>query len=89
MADCDAVSSVSAALGYMLLGPASGLTGAFAQGFAAGACALMAMVVEHRPPRIRCRARSDRSRWSASGSRSPAGRPRVELGLRCWRNVAG
>jgi ZIP family zinc transporter len=39
-----AVSGVSAALGYHLLGPANGLTGAFAQGFAAGA--LLAMVAD-------------------------------------------
>ena len=37
-----AVSAVSAALGYAMLDPASGRTGAFAQGFAAGA--LLAMV---------------------------------------------
>jgi ZIP family zinc transporter len=39
-----AVSAVSAALGYVLLDPASGRTGAFAQGFAAGA--LLAMVTD-------------------------------------------
>jgi zinc transporter, ZIP family len=39
-----AVSAVSAALGYALLDPASGRTGAFAQGFAAGA--LLAMVTD-------------------------------------------
>jgi ZIP family zinc transporter len=39
-----AVSGVSAALGYRLLGSATGLTGAFAQGFAAGA--LLAMVAD-------------------------------------------
>jgi zinc transporter, ZIP family len=38
------VSGVSAALGYVLLDPASGRTGAFAQGFAAGA--LLAMVAD-------------------------------------------
>ena len=39
-----AVSGVSAALGYVLLDPASGRNGAFAQGFAAGA--LLAMVTD-------------------------------------------
>ena len=39
-----AVSAVSAALGYLMLDPASGRTGAFAQGFAAGA--LLAMVTD-------------------------------------------
>jgi ZIP family zinc transporter len=39
-----AVSAVSAALGYALLDPTSGRTGAFAQGFAAGA--LLAMVAD-------------------------------------------
>lgn len=39
-----AVSAVSAALGYALLDPESGRTGAFAQGFAAGA--LLAMVAD-------------------------------------------
>ena len=39
-----AVSGVSAALGYLLLDPTRGLTGAFAQGFAAGA--LLAMVAD-------------------------------------------
>ena len=39
-----AVSALSAALGYVILDPASGRTGAFAQGFAAGA--LLAMVTD-------------------------------------------
>ncbi|MGH9215468.1 MAG: ZIP family zinc transporter, partial [Acidimicrobiales bacterium] len=39
-----AVAAVSAALGYALLDPASGRSGAFAQGFAAGA--LLAMVAD-------------------------------------------
>jgi zinc transporter, ZIP family len=39
-----AVSGVSAALGYLFLDPTRGLTGAFAQGFAAGA--LLAMVAD-------------------------------------------
>ena len=39
-----AVAALSAALGYALLDPASGRTGAFAQGFAAGA--LLAMVAD-------------------------------------------
>ena len=43
-----AVSAVSAALGYVLLDPASGRTGAFAQGFAAGA--LLAMVTDTMLP---------------------------------------
>jgi zinc transporter, ZIP family len=43
-----AVSAVSAALGYLLLDPASGRTGAFAQGFAAGA--LLAMVTDTMLP---------------------------------------
>ena len=43
-----AVSAVSAALGYVLLDPASGRTGAFAQGFAAGA--LLAMVADTMLP---------------------------------------
>jgi ZIP family zinc transporter len=38
------VSAVSAALGYLFLDPASGRTGAFAQGFAAGA--LLAMITD-------------------------------------------
>ena len=42
------VSAVSAALGYALLDPASGRTGAFAQGFAAGA--LLAMVTDTMLP---------------------------------------
>jgi zinc transporter, ZIP family len=43
-----AVAAVSAALGYALLDPASGRTGAFAQGFAAGA--LLAMVADSLLP---------------------------------------
>ena len=43
-----AVSAVSAALGYALLDPASGRTGAFAQGFAAGA--LLAMITDTMLP---------------------------------------
>jgi ZIP family zinc transporter len=43
-----AVSAVSAALGYLLLDPASGRTGSFAQGFAAGA--LLAMVTDTMLP---------------------------------------
>ena len=43
-----AVAAVSAALGYLLLYPASGRTGVFAQGFAAGA--LLAMVTETMLP---------------------------------------
>jgi ZIP family zinc transporter len=43
-----AVSGVSAALGYQLLGDASGHSGAFAQGFAAGA--LLAMVADTMLP---------------------------------------
>jgi ZIP family zinc transporter len=43
-----AVAGVSAALGYALLDPASGRTGAFAQGFAAGA--LLAMVTDTMLP---------------------------------------
>jgi ZIP family zinc transporter len=43
-----AVSAVSAALGYLLLDPASGRTGSFAQGFAAGA--LLAMVADTMLP---------------------------------------
>ena len=43
-----AVSAVSAALGYALLDPASGRTGAVAQGFAAGA--LLAMVADTMLP---------------------------------------
>jgi zinc transporter, ZIP family len=43
-----AVAAVSAALGYLLLDPASGRTGAFAQGFAAGA--LLAMVTDTMLP---------------------------------------
>jgi ZIP family zinc transporter len=43
-----AVSAVSAALGYVLLDPASGRTGAFAQGFAAGA--LLAMITDTMLP---------------------------------------
>jgi ZIP family zinc transporter len=39
-----AVSGVSASLGYIVLGSATGFTGAFAQGFAAGA--LLAMVTD-------------------------------------------
>ena len=39
---------MSAALGYVLLDPASGRTGAFAQGFAAGA--LLAMVTDTMLP---------------------------------------
>jgi ZIP family zinc transporter len=42
------VSAVSAALGYVLLDPASGRTGAFAQGFAAGA--LLAMITDTMLP---------------------------------------
>jgi zinc transporter, ZIP family len=38
------VSAVSAAAGYLLLDPASGLTGALVQGFAAGA--LLAMLAD-------------------------------------------
>jgi ZIP family zinc transporter len=43
-----AVAAVSAALGYVLLDPASGRTGAFAQGFAAGA--LLAMITDTMLP---------------------------------------
>jgi ZIP family zinc transporter len=43
-----AVSAVSAALGYALLNPAHGHTGAFAQGFAAGA--LLAMITDTMLP---------------------------------------
>jgi ZIP family zinc transporter len=43
-----AVAAVSAAVGYLLLDPASGRTGAFAQGFAAGA--LLAMVTDTMLP---------------------------------------
>ncbi len=43
-----AVAAVSAALGYLLLDPASGRTGAFAQAFAAGA--LLAMVTDTMLP---------------------------------------
>src|SRR4051794_41164841 len=43
-----AVSAISAALGYALLDPASGRSGAFAQGFAAGA--LLAMVTDTMLP---------------------------------------
>jgi zinc transporter, ZIP family len=43
-----AVSGVSAALGYALLDPTSGHTGAFAQGFAAGA--LLAMITDTMLP---------------------------------------
>ena len=43
-----AVAAVSAALGYALLDPASGRTGGFAQGFAAGA--LLAMVTDTMLP---------------------------------------
>ena len=42
------VSALSAALGYLLLDPASGRTGAFAQGFAAGA--LLAMITDTMLP---------------------------------------
>ena len=42
------MSAVSAALGYLLLDPASGRTGAFAQGFAAGA--LLAMITDTMLP---------------------------------------
>jgi ZIP family zinc transporter len=42
------VAAVSAALGYLLLDPASGRTGAFAQGFAAGA--LLAMITDTMLP---------------------------------------
>ena len=42
------ISAVSAALGYALLDPASGRTGSFAQGFAAGA--LLAMVTDTMLP---------------------------------------
>jgi ZIP family zinc transporter len=42
------VAAVSAALGYVLLDPASGRTGAFAQGFAAGA--LLAMITDTMLP---------------------------------------
>ena len=42
------VSGVSAALGYQLLGESSGHSGAFAQGFAAGA--LLAMVADTMLP---------------------------------------
>ena len=42
------VAGVSAALGYALLDPASGRTGAFAQGFAAGA--LLAMITDTMLP---------------------------------------
>jgi zinc transporter, ZIP family len=42
------VSAVSAALGYVLLDPASGRTGSFAQGFAAGA--LLAMITDTMLP---------------------------------------
>ncbi len=42
------VAAVSGALGYALLDPASGRTGAFAQGFAAGA--LLAMVTDTMLP---------------------------------------
>ena len=43
-----AVAAVSAALGYLLLDPASGRTGALAQGFAAGA--LLAMITDTMLP---------------------------------------
>ena len=43
-----AVSAVSAALGYVLLDPTHGHTGAFAQGFAAGA--LLAMITDTMLP---------------------------------------
>jgi ZIP family zinc transporter len=43
-----AVSAVSAALGYALLDPTHGRTGAFAQGFAAGA--LLAMITDTMLP---------------------------------------
>ena len=43
-----AVAAVSAALGYALLDPASGRTGALAQGFAAGA--LLAMIADTMLP---------------------------------------
>ena len=43
-----AVSAVSAALGYALLDPTHGHTGAFAQGFAAGA--LLAMITDTMLP---------------------------------------
>jgi ZIP family zinc transporter len=43
-----AVAAVSAGLGYLLLDPASGRTGVFAQGFAAGA--LLAMVTDTMLP---------------------------------------
>jgi zinc transporter, ZIP family len=43
-----AVAAVSAALGYLLLDPASGRNGAFAQGFAAGA--LLAMITDTMLP---------------------------------------
>ena len=43
-----AVSAVSSALGYVLLDPASGRTGAFAQAFAAGA--LLAMITDTMLP---------------------------------------
>jgi ZIP family zinc transporter len=43
-----AVSAVSAGLGYALLDPATGRTGAFAQGFAAGA--LLAMITDTMLP---------------------------------------
>ena len=43
-----AVSGVSAALGYALLDPTHGRTGAFAQGFAAGA--LLAMITDTMLP---------------------------------------
>jgi ZIP family zinc transporter len=42
------VAGVSAALGYQVLGDASGHSGAFAQGFAAGA--LLAMVADTMLP---------------------------------------
>ena len=42
------VSGVSAALGYALLDPTHGHTGAFAQGFAAGA--LLAMITDTMLP---------------------------------------
>jgi zinc transporter ZupT len=63
-----AVAAVSAALGYLLLDPASGLTGAFAQGFAAGA--LLAMVTDTMLPEAYDVRRSTQERWWRSDSRS-------------------
>ena len=73
-----AVSAVSAALGYVLLDPASGRTGAFAQGFAAGA--LLAMITDTMLPESYDVEQVSTGRWSRSASRSRSCRRRSENG---------